>query len=91
MKLKKRVILIFFLFSWAFLIFYIYKNSDSIECKSAVLFSISSIQRSELDSLKFNIARLIISDNEIRKNIQKNSLILNADEKNLTIISQIEL
>lgn len=70
---------------------YIGKNANSIECKSAIIYSVSKIARSELDGLRFNIGRLIVGNGSIRETIQKNSLLLNADDTSISIISQVRI
>ena len=81
----------FFFGVFVVLLIYIGKNSTSIECKSTAIYSVDAIARSELDGLRFNIGRLIIGDGNIRQGIQKNSLLLNADDKSISIISQIRI
>ena len=66
-------------------------NMDSLDCKTAVIFSVKDISPSSLDSLRFNISRLIINGNLISSSVQKNSLLVDMDDKFLTIISQIRV
>lgn len=65
--------------------------SRSIECKTIALFSTSKINRSELDGLRFNILTLISRDAFGDLNIQKNSLLINADDTSMTIASQVRI
>lgn len=92
MRLKTGIVLIAFVFSaLVSLLFYVYLNASSIQCKTVAIYSVDSIARSELDGLRFNIGRLIIGDGNIREAMQKNSLLLNADDRTMSIVSQVRI
>ena len=92
MRLKTWVFLIAFAFpALVSLLFYVYSHASSIECKTVAIYSVDNIARSELDGLRFNIGRLIIGDGNIREAIQKNSLLLNADDKTMSLVSQVRI
>jgi hypothetical protein len=88
---KKYLLIIIFGVINCLYIFYAYKNISSIDCKSVSVLAVKNFNSTERDSLRFNIARLIIDDIKISNNIQKNSLLLNFDEETITIISQIRV
>ena len=92
MRLKKEIILIAVVLSVLFaLLFYVHEYENSIQCKSVAMYSVDRVAQSELDGLRFNISRLVIGDSNIHEAIQKNSLLLNADEKSMTIVSQLRI
>jgi len=92
MKIKNLSVPVFFsaliLIGWSF---YSYQRASVVECKTTAIYATQKINRSELDALRFNILGIIGTDHFGQRNLQKNSLLINADDASLTMVSQIRI